>query len=250
MEDELDIQEKTPGGRDRMAARLQAKYPDRNFATDDEMWDQVNGDYDDYEGRMSEMEERERSLVEMMNNDPRSAQFIADLAHGKDPWIALIKRIGIDGITDLLNDPGKMDAYGKANAEYLERVAKEKNLEEDYETNITASLGAIDGMLSSGVATADEIDAAVDLLHAIGTEALQGKYSRENIEMALKALRHDADVTAAAMEGEVRGRNRRVEEHLRSQRGRGGDGLPQLGGANNSPSVSEGESIFDLASKA
>lgn len=54
--------------------------------------------------------------------------------------------------------------------------------------------------------------------------------------MALCAINHDDDVATAAREGEVRGRNTRIEERLR--RGQRGDGTASLDGKNGGQSKS------------
>ena len=64
--------------------------------------------------------------------------------------------------------------------------------------------------------------------------------------MALKALNHDANVEAARGEGEVAGRNAKIEERLRQSKA--GDGLPAMGGANNGPTRKQSKgSLVDYA---
>lgn len=96
--------------------------------------------------------------------------------------------------------------------------------------------------------TDDEIDAAMEFLINIMKDGILGKFSAESIMMALKAINHDDDVDYASREGEVRGRNAKIQEQLRQ--GRRGDGLPQLGGKNSKPAKKKPESIFDIAKEA
>lgn len=125
--------------RDLIGERLKKKYPDRDYADDEALFGQINDDYDQYDNELGQYKERESRLTDLLSKDNRAAQFIADMAKGNDPWLAVIERLGIDGITDLMNDPSKQEAYAEANKKYVERLAKEKSLEEEYEKNILES---------------------------------------------------------------------------------------------------------------
>ena len=185
----------------------------------------------------------------MFNRDPRSAQFLTDMAKGQDPWTNLIRRVGVEGMTDILNDPEKQEAFEAANKEYLERVAKSKELDEQYDRNLAESQAAVAKMQDERGIDDDTMDKALDWLGQVANEVLLGKFTKESIEMALKAINHDVDVEAASQDGEIRGRNSRVEAKLRKPSR--GDGMPILGGSNNSPRGSdESKSIFDLAAEA
>jgi hypothetical protein len=97
-------------------------------------------------------------------------------------------------------------------------------------------------------------------LHTISSDGVLGKFSPESIKMALKAMNHDADVAQAAHEGEVKGRNIKIEEKLRTKKK--GDGTAPLDGKNSNmgakptmPSMgaidrfAAGESIWDRGKK-
>ena len=231
----------TKGKRELYIERLKAKYPDREYADDEALFGQVGEDYDAYENELNGYREREGKLTEMFDKDPRSAQFIADMARGEDPWIAVIKRIGSDGIIELINDPEKQAAYEEANKEYAERVLKEKELEAEYNKNMAESqkvreeLDAIHG--------AEAVDAALAVIDQMTKDAIMGKVTKDAIEMAMKIVNRDADLANARSEGEVAGRNAKIEEKMR--RKEGGDGMPQLGGANATVSQPKKKGFFD-----
>lgn len=62
-------------------------------------------------------------------------------------------------------------------------------------------------------------------------DGILGKFTRESIDMAFKAINHDANVEDAAHEGEVRGRNAKIEEKLK--KASHGDGTANLNGKNS-----------------
>ena len=232
--------------RDQFGERLKKKYPDRDYADDEALFGQINDDYEDYDNQLSQYKDRESRLTDLFAKDPRSAQFITDMAKGNDPWLAVIERLGIDGVTDLMNDPSKQAEYAEANKKYVERLAKEKSLEEEYQRNFAESLNLLEQIQQERQLGDETIDAAMDLVMKIANEAILGKFTAETIGMALNAVNHDADVQNARTEGTVAGRNAKIDERLRKPKT--GDGMPSLAGSNNAPTRrSGGESIFDTA---
>jgi len=227
--------------------RMKKRYPDREFADDEALFGQINDDYDEYDNQIGQYRDREEKLTDLFAKDPKSAQFITDMAKGNDPWIAVLERLGIDGVTDIMNDPSKKEAYAEANKKYVERLAKEKSLEEEYNKNFAESTAMLEQLQNERQLPDETIDAAWDMLQQMANDMVLGKVTRESMEMALKAITRDADVENARTEGVVAGRNEQIDERLRKPQQ--GDGMPNLGGSNNAPKRKEG-SLFDLARDA
>lgn len=235
--------------REQLGERLKKKYPDREYADDEALFGQINDDYDEYDNQLSGYKERESKLTDMFTRDPRSAQFITDMAQGKDPWSSLINRIGIDGVKEMLDDPSKIEEFAADNKEYVERMAKQKGLEDEWEKNMTATLAMLEQKQRELGLTDEQIDAAADWIKEVTNDAVMGIIKPETIDMALKAINHDADIAAAREEGEIRGKNAKAEAKLRKPSK--GDGTPTLAGANNAPVPAKSKgSIFDMADDA
>lgn len=235
--------------RDQFGERLKKKYPDREYADDEALFGQINDDYDEYDSKLSGYQEREGKLTDMLTRDPHSAQFITDMAQGKDPWASLINRIGIDGVKELLDDPSKMDEFAASNKEYVERMAKQRGLEEEWEKNMKATLAMLEQKQTELGLSDEQIDAAADWIKEVTNDAVLGIIKPETIDMALKAINHDADIAAASQEGEIRGKNAKAEAQLRKPKR--GDGTPMLAGSNNAPTPQRNRnSIFDVADGA
>lgn len=227
--------------RELFAERLKSRYPDREFVDDEAMYGQAGEDYDAYENELSGYRERESKLEELFAKDPKNAQFLADMAAGKDPWIVVIERLGTDGITELLNDPEKKAAYEEANKRYAERLAKEKEIEAEYDRNMEESqrvreeLDAVHGV--------EAVDAALGVIDQMTKDAIMGKVTKEAVEMAMKIVNRDADLANARSEGEIAGRNAKIEERMRRQQT--GDGMPQMGGATAPAPAPKRRGFFD-----
>lgn len=242
--------QKVKSKRDLVGERLRTKHPDREYADDEALFGQINDDYDEYENTLKEKTDAENKLTNMFSQYPHSARFISDMASGVNPWVAMVEQLGMDGITDIFENPKYKEELAKAQEEHVKRLTKANDLEKEYQTNLTASLEMLRQAQEEQGLTDEQIDQAVDLLMAIANDAIIGKFTRESFDMALKALNHDADIESAREEGAIEGRNTKIEEKLRKPT-RSSDGVPMLGGTNNAPArkASQG-SIFELASEA
>lgn len=234
--------------RDSFMERMKGRYPDREFADDEAIFGQISDDYDGYDNELSGYKEREKAFSDMFTSDPRSAAFLMRWKGGEDPEVALIRNHGKEGIEAAINDPAKLEEIAAANKEYVDRVAKEKELEDLYQTNIRESLGLLRRLSEENGISDDKIDDAWELLKKIVHDGVIGIFSEETVNLALKALSHDEDVAAAGHEGEVRGKNTKINETLRKKEK--GDGLVPLNGKNGGAQRQRPKSIFDIARDA
>lgn len=235
--------------RDQHLDRMRKKYPDKKFEDDEEIFGAISDDYDQYDQELDGYKSREKSLSDMFAADPRSAQFLVDMHKGNDPVLGLVRNFGVE-IKDVLDDPEMQGKIAEANKDYVERVAKEKGLAEEYERNMDASLETLRQFQAERGMSDEQIDAVVDLLLNIVHDGVMGKFAPETLDMATKALNYEADVQNASEEGEIAGRNARISEQLRTSQK--GDGTAPLSGKNNAPAPKQARSknMFDLANEA
>lgn len=235
--------------RDQQLERLRKKYPEKKFEDDEEIYGQISDDYDQYEQDIDRYKKDEKALSDMFNADPRSAQFLADMHNGEDPVVGLVRRFGVE-IRDAIDDPEMQEKIAAANKEYLERVAKSKQYDEEYTTNFDASLDTLNEYKESHGMADEEIDAVYAAMVEVVRDGVMGIFKPETIDMFVKALNHDMDVTTAGEEGRVAGRNEKIVEGLR--KADKGDGTAPLSGKNSGPQAGQrhAPNIFDLAHEA
>ncbi|MBD5188701.1 hypothetical protein HDR61_05275 [bacterium] len=235
--------------RELFSERLRERYPDKDFSDEEALFGQISDDYDQSEQKVKGFEDREQALTGMFSKYPHAARFISDMAAGVNPWVAMVEQIGMDGITDMFKNPRYKEELAKAQEAYIERLAKEDDLEKEYKKNLGGSLKELQQLQEERGLSDEEIDSAVDLLMEIANNAIMGKFNRESLEMALKALHHDSAVENARAEGKIEGKNERAVETLRKPKR--GDGLPRIGGNNNSVRSPQAmNSIFSIAEQA
>lgn len=233
--------------RDITLERLKVKYPDGNFEDEEAVFSQINSDYDNYESEINALQDREQAFGDMLASDPRSAAFLMDWKNGEDPVVGMVRKFGVE-IKDVLDDPDMQDKIAEANKEYLERVAESKELESMYEKNLTESLAMLEKLQAEKGYSDEQIDGAVEWLMQVYRDVVVGKFAPEVIDMAMKAQNYDDDLAQAEAEGEVRGRNAKIEEKLRTRKA--GDGIVTLSGNSGERGPRKPQSMFDLANEA
>lgn len=235
--------------RDQHLERLRKKYPEKKFEDDEEIYGQISDDYDQYEQELDGYRGREKSLSDMFAADPRSAQFLTDMHNGTDPVLGLVRNFGVE-IKDVLDDPEMQDKIAEANKDYVERVASSKKLDEEYDSNMDATLETLRQFQAERNMSDEQIDKVVEFLLGVVRDGVMGKFSAETLDMTCKALNYEADVVAAGEEGEVAGRNAKITEKLRKSKQ--GDGTAPLGGKNGQGAGAQrkSQSMFDLANEA
>lgn len=234
--------------RDQHIERLRKKYPDKKFEDEEEIYGQISDDYDQYEQELEGYKGREKSLSDMFAADPRSAQFLTDMHNGNDPILGLVRNFGME-IKDVLDDPEMQEKIAEANKDFVERTAKSKKLDEEYETNMDTSLETMRQFQVENNLEDAQMDAIAAHLLTIAGDVVMGKFTRDSLELARKALNYDIDVAAAGEEGEIAGRNTRIVEDLRKSKK--GDGIAPLGGKNREGGApKKSQTMFDLANEA
>lgn len=235
--------EKVITNREKYLNRLKEKYPDKEYADDEAIFSQINDDYVDYDKYKSEADE----FSGMLANNPKAASLITAWAKGEDPITFMIERFG-DDFKAALEDENNVEAIAEANKKYAERIAQEKKYEEEYQKNIEETNGILDALQAEGYSD-DEIDKAMQWLIEIMKDAILGKFTKDSILMALKAINHDKDVELADRAGEVRGKNSKIEEKMRKRSS--GDRTANLSGKNGSVQTRQRpRNMFDIANEA
>ena len=240
---EITNNEPTKSKKELLVARLTDKYPDKDFSADEDFYGQIYDDFDQNDKDLSEYKDRESRIEKAVSVDPRAASFMAEWLNGGDPVVSLIRNFG-DDFKAVLDDEDMQEKIAQANKDYLERVAKEKELDEEYSKNIEETNKCLDALIADGTMQESDADDVVAFLFKIVHDGIVGKFAPETLLMALKAIKHDADVADAEAYGETRGRNAKIEERLRKSKK--GDGMAQLDGGGAKGSSGETRNLGAL----
>lgn len=201
--------------RESILARARERFPDRKFANldDTEPGDDVD-DLDtaieemlsEYSVQQSSLNDANGKLMDLLLNDPSSADFIQRWMDTKDPRTALVETFGDDlGLNEEAQEKfkGELDAW-------REKRSASQTLEKEARKNWQNSLAALDAWGDEkGLSLDEKRDVMVRLL-AIAIGGMENNYTTDDFDLALNAIRHDNDVEMARHEGEVAGRNEKI----------------------------------------
>ena len=208
-------QKNTISSRESLLARARERFPDRQFADLDateipegvaDLDEAINEMLEDLTTKQATYDEKNNRLSELLMTDPDSAEFIQKWVETGDPRTALVETFGDDlGMSEegQANFKSQLDAW-------RERKQANDALNEQAEANWNKSLEDLESWGDSkGLSLEQKRDVMLRLL-AIAFNGMENKYTPEDFDLALNAINHDADVAAAKVEGEVKGRNEKI----------------------------------------
>lgn len=204
--------------RDRMKSMMSQKYPDRTFEGENasnELDELVASELEAGAAELEASRANNQKIVDLFNRDPKTARLIMRMASSEDtnPVDILIEMYGPDLLEALQSEEGKAK-ISQATALYLEAKAKEEAGEKERMDNYEKSVNDIAAFAQEKGLTDEQAVAVFEKINQIGFDVIEGKYTREAMQMAYDAMNYNNDVETARKEGEVSGRNAKIEEKL------------------------------------
>ena len=220
--DNIDVKSK----KDMLLERMKSTYPDMDYSDEDGLYGAIMDDYENMEGQLSKHKEVDDRMTEMFEKDPQFAgMFLSALNGDRNPVLSMIQTYG-DDFRAYLDDPENAEAIAEANASFVERMNKEKDLEATYEQNLEQSLKIAEELEASGEYTSEQVDMAFKAVLDDANRAIMGEINREMLETKLKGLNHDNDIQEAVEEATVRTKNQKIDLKKKSLK----DELPMIDG--------------------
>lgn len=205
-------------GRDRYRDYMSSKYPDKVFdgenATDD-LDELVASELESNAAELETSRANNKKLVDLMNRDPRHARYIMRMMteEGANPLVVMMEIYGPDLMEALQSEEGK-EMMSKATEKYLETKASEEAGEAERMANYENSIKEIAAFAQENGLTDEQAVAVFEKINQIGFDVIDGKISRETMQMAYDAMNFGTAVETARKEGERDGRNAKIEEKL------------------------------------
>lgn len=209
--------------------RTSKRHEGQQFGSDDDYYRQMRADADEDDAYMQQYRENEGMVNELFASDPRAADFWNQWKQhpDKNPIAYMIRVYGVDGLKEELDDPNFADTFEEANKEYLETIANNKKFADERKKNLDKTLDTIEAWGQKNGISTEEADKVADKVLERYQRIHLGEITEDDLDWAYKAQNHDADVENAGREGEIRGRNQRIQEKLRQG---SGNPMPSLGG--------------------
>ena len=203
-----------------LTERMKAKYPDMNFGGEDgtggtdSLEEAIMRSLDESESNYNDVSGKLNKFTELFNSSPRSAVFLNTLAATKNPGEAFYRAYG-KGAYEAYQAGNVSEFIATIEAEDAKAKAEEEQFLKEKEANLSQSIADLQAFGEErGLSLDQQVDLFMRVYNAL-QDAYDGKYPREIFEAMLKADSYDADVASARQEGEVDGRNARIDEMRR-----------------------------------
>lgn len=218
--------------RDLLLERMKASYPDNDFSDEEGLYGAIMGDYENMESQLSKHKEVDDRMTEMFEKNPQFAGMFLSVINGdRNPVLSMIQTYG-DDFRTYLDDPDNAEAIAEANASFVERMNKEKDLEATYEKNLEQSLKIAEEIEASGEYTSEQVDQAFKAVLDDANRAIMGEINKEMLETKLKGLNHDSDIQDAVEEATVLAKNQKIDAKKKTLKNElpmiDGKGAPQI----------------------
>ncbi len=202
--------------KDRLRSRYASRYPGDDLNDDERLGTRIADELDEFDRRMKEYEDKNARMVALFTKDPRSAEFLNAWAAGGDPLVFLLDTFG-DEFKDALDSDEGRKAFIESHNKWLERQAEDRAARESSENNFRKSLEDLETFrVEHNLSEQDAAD-VFKRVHQVGANVIDGIYTPEDYLMALRAMRYEQDMNRARAEGEIAGRNTKINERLRRE---------------------------------
>lgn len=216
MEEEQSQNQAVESKRDAYLKKLREKYPGDNFDDDEAIFGRVAEDEAARDEQVSKYETESGKLLDMYTRDPRSAAFFENWRNNGDPLVFLIRELG-DDFKAALDDPERAEEISKAHSDWLAKVAKEKELQEQAADNLNATLQTLEEFQKENDLTDEEASKIFDFVYKIIGDGIMNVITKDTFAIAAKALNYEKDVESALAEGEIKGRNAKIDDKLQKK---------------------------------
>lgn len=214
---EVNENEKVMTSRDRLKERYSQKYPERDFSAENaenELDDEVIAELEKFDAELEGYRGNDKKIKDLFNSDPRSANFMVSwMAGGGNPIQYLLDIFGPELQEALESEEGRARIIESTN-KWLERKATEEQGMAERMANYEQSINDLAAFAAEKGISDEQAMAIFEKVNQIGFDVIEGKFTREAYEMAFDAMHYATDVEEARKEGEISGRNAKIQEKL------------------------------------
>jgi hypothetical protein len=210
------------------ADRLKSRFPDREFENDDQMQEALVEYLDELEQNDKMTREANEKLVQVLQDVPELTAMIRDIAQGASFTEALSRHVDLDELTPVEGDPD-YEAWGQNMEQRKKTRAEKQSRQKALDENIKMSLSEIEAFADENGMEEADVKSFIGTVNDFVGEIVDGKITKKTLAKLKKAIDYDMDVDAAVKQGEVAGKNAKIEKTKMAEKKKAtGDGLPNL----------------------
>lgn len=198
--------------KDTFRERFGKRYPDVDLENEDAYYDSANSLMDEYEryeastNRMRDRIAKSPMFAEMLNAAAEQDDF--------DPVVWMVQNKGLD-LQALSEDAEYAQKLADAHNNYLERLAKQDEIEQAMAVNMPASVEAIRSKIAEMGISDEQGEQVIGKMYQIMDDLIVGKIDPAMFELIAKGENFDVAVSDARAEGVADGLNTKVTDKLR-----------------------------------
>ena len=202
--------------RSQLLDRMRSKYPDRNFEGGD--GSDGGNDYDrSIMDTFNEYDENNKRLVDLFRTDSKASAFFNTWVKTKNPAEAFRKIYGHEAF-EAMSSPEGAEILARIQAEETQNKADYDAESERIAQNYQRSQQTLNEWANGRGLSDEDKMSILEKCFALQDSMNEGTFSKEIFEAVWKSDHYDSDVENARHEGEVTGRNARIEERARQRR--------------------------------
>ena len=216
-------EEPVKGPREIMYERIRAKSPDMEYEDGSDDYYRRAGDIlDELEAKGVRYDDLSGKLMRRFQEDPEEAQTLLDYMDGMPLVAAIRKNMGDEALTMTEESEG-WDEYQKAGEDRKKRFHDQEELLNEIRANSEQSDKDFEEWANELGLTDEQKEAVRAQIQGDLENLSRGRVTKEIYGRYRNALNHDADVEAAHKQGNVEGRNEKIEAERKKM---AGSGLP------------------------
>ena len=197
--------------KDTFRERFQSRYPNVNVDDEEAYYGAANELMDNYES----FETNSNNMRERMMKSPVFAEMI--VAAGKqddfDPVVWMVANKGLD-LQALQDDPEYSQKLADAHNTYLEKRAKQDEIEKQMSENMPASIEAIRAKAAEMNLTDEQAEKVIGQMYQVMDDLIVGKIDPSMFELMAKGMNFDTAVQDAKAEGIAEGLGTKIDDKL------------------------------------
>ena len=203
-----------PSNRDRYIGRYQEMYPELDMNNEEAFYESANANLDELES----FRKHNSELIGTFNNNKAFASMLMAAKNGEDPFMWLAENLGAD-ISELMSDPEYVKAISEAAKKFNAAQAQGEASLKEYQANVQNTLESLQKIQEETGWDNEKCYNLASRVYDIIDEGKKGIITPETFHMVMNGMNYDSDMMNARSEGEVAGRNAKISEKLKKERG-------------------------------
>lgn len=184
--------------------------PEWSGETDDDLMDGIYGAYTAEKTRASDLDKNAQAIKGALDSDPRNAALLEAIIDGKAAYIPLFE-LFYDELSQAVQDPSSIEGLEDAIDSYVERKKTNQEAARIAGENLTKSIEAFNKIKDEFALTDEDAESVVTRIADMINSAIVHDIPEDVWRILVKGFKYDDDVADAAMDGEVKGRNEKIE---------------------------------------